>query len=103
MAHSLSLDSSPGMRTAFVILAVAVIALSAAAVLCYFVFRPTPGFSPPRIVSIEKGESMASIARRLSRAGVVGNSLIFIGYAELTGQARLVKPGDYAFKGREGV
>jgi UPF0755 protein len=60
-------------------------------------------FVPPRIVSIDKGESMTSAARRLSRSGVIGNPLAFVLYAELTGQARLLKPGDYAFRGGEGV
>jgi len=91
------------MRTASVTLVAAALAFSAAASLYYFIIQPTPLFVPPRIVSIDKGESMASAARRLSHAGVIRNSLAFILYAELTGQATRVKPGDYAFKGGEGV
>jgi UPF0755 protein len=46
---------------------------------------------------------VASAARQLSHAGVIANSVAFILYAELTGQARRVQPGDYAFKGGEGI
>ena len=91
------------MRTASVILVAAALGLSAAASLYYFLIWPTPVFVPSRIVSIDKGESMTSAARQLSRSGVITNSLAFILYAELTGQARRVKPGDYAFKGGEGI
>lgn len=91
------------MRTASVIFVAAALAFSTVAAFYYFVIRPTPVFVPPRIVSIEKGESVASAARRLRRSGVVVNSPAFILYAELTGQATRVKPGDYAFKGGEGI
>jgi UPF0755 protein len=91
------------MRTASVILVAAALAVSAAATCYYFIIRPTPKFAPPRIVSIVKGESVASAARRLSQSGVIRNSLAFILYAELTGQARRVKAGDYAFKGGESL
>jgi len=91
------------MRRASVILVAAALGLSAAASLFYFIIRPTPVFVPPRIVSIDKGESMTSAARRLSRSGVIANFLAFILYAELTGQVRHIKPGDYAFKGGEGI
>jgi UPF0755 protein len=62
-----------------------------------------PVFVRPRIVTIESGESMTSAARRLSRSGVISNSVAFILYAELTRQATRIKPGDYAFKGGETV
>jgi len=91
------------MRTASVIFVAAALAVSAAAIFYHIIVRPTPVFVPPRIVSIDKGESMATAARRLSHSGVIANSLAFILYAELTGQARRVKPGDYGFKGGEGI
>ncbi len=90
------------MRTVLVT-ATAVAFLAAGWSVYYFIFWPTPSSAPPRIVSINKGESMTSAARRLSRSGVVRNSVAFILYAELTGQATRLKPGDYAFKGGEGV
>jgi UPF0755 protein len=77
--------------------------LAAAWVVYYVVIRPTPPFVPPRIVSIEKGQSLSSAARRLADAGVIRNSAAFILYAELTGRATRLKPGDYAFNGGEGV
>jgi UPF0755 protein len=91
------------MRTAPVSLVIVAIALSAAASLYCFVIRPIPVFVSPRIVSIQEGETMASAARRLRYLGVIRNSLAFILYADLTGQASRVKPGDYAFKGGEGI
>src|SRR5690242_3572523 len=91
------------MRTAALILLCGVLSLSAAATVYYLIIRPTQVFSPPRIVSIKKGESVASAARRLSRSGVIANPLAFVLYAELMGQARRLKPGDYAFKGAEAV
>ena len=91
------------MRTASVTLVAAALTFAAAATAYYFIIQPTPAFFPPRIVSIEKGESLASAARGLSRSGIITNPLAFILYAELTGQARRIKPGDYAFKGGEGI
>jgi len=92
------------MRSALVSIAVATVALIAAGLsLCYFVLWPTLPFTPPRIVSIEKGQSVSAAARRLSRAGVIRSSVTFILFAEVTGWGRRIKPGDYAFGGGEGV
>ena len=91
------------MKTAALILLCGIVSVSAVATVYYLILQPTQLFSPPRIVSIEKGESVASAARRLSRSGVITNSLVFTLYAELTGQARHIKPGDYAFKGSETI
>jgi UPF0755 protein len=44
---------------------------------------------------------MAAAARELALAGVVRSQLAFVLYADLTGRARHLKPGDYAFKGGE--
>ena len=63
----------------------------------FLVFSPTEIFAPPRIVSIRKGDSMTTAARKLARAGVVRGQIAFIVYAKMTGQAKRVKPGDYAF------
>jgi UPF0755 protein len=69
----------------------------------FLVFSPTEIFAPPRIVSIRKGDSMTTAARKLARAGVVRGQIAFIVYAKMTGQAKRVKPGDYAFKGGEAM
>jgi UPF0755 protein len=90
------------MRTASVIFVAAALAISAAVTLD-LIIRPTPEFVPPRIVSIKRGESVALAARQLRHSGVIANSLAFVLYAELTGRARQLKPGDYAFRGREGI
>jgi UPF0755 protein len=91
------------MRTASIILVAAALGVLTAASFYYFIIRPAPVFVTPRIISIHKGESMTSAARRLSHSGVIANSLAFILYAEMTGQATRIKPGDYAFKGGEGI
>lgn len=91
------------MKTAAVILLCGFAIASAAATVYYSIVRPSQLFTPPRIISIKKGESVAAVARRLSRSGIIANSLAFVLYAEVTGQARRLKPGDYAFKGAEAV
>jgi len=67
------------------------------------VFSPTEIFQPPRIVSIHKGESMTVTARELAQAGIVRSQSAFVIYAEMTGRANRLKPGDYAFKGGEAM
>ncbi len=69
----------------------------------YLVFSPTGIFTPPRVVSIRKGASMTVAAGELARAGVVRSELAFVLYANLTGRAKRLKPGDYGFKGGEAM
>jgi UPF0755 protein len=78
-------------------------AVSAGLLVKYLVFTPTDVFDPPRIVSIHKGESMNTAARKLALAGVVRSQIAFVVYAKMTGGAKRVKPGDYAFKGSETI
>jgi len=82
-------------------LVAAALVFSAAATIYYLIIRPTTVFVPPRIVSIQQGESLALVARRLRRSGVIASAIAFTLYAELTGQAGHVKPGDYVFRGNE--
>src|SRR5437660_2416127 len=91
------------MKTASVMFAAAALVFSAAIAVYYLIIRPSPLFVSPRIVSIRKGESVASAARRLRHSGVIANAFAFVLYAELTGQAGRIKPGDYSFKGGEGA
>lgn len=72
-------------------------------VLYILVLKATARFQPPRIVSIRDGESLTSAARKLAQARVVRSVLAFALYAEMTGQASRLKPGDYAFKGGERI
>jgi UPF0755 protein len=69
----------------------------------YYVAAPTQRFNTPRIVTIQKGESMSAAARALARKGVVRSAALFAIYAEMAGQATLIKPGDYQFKGSENM
>ena len=78
-------------------------AVGAAALVTYLVFSPTENFAPPRMVSIRKGDSMTIAARKLAQAEVVRDRMVFAVYAKLTGGAKRVKPGDYAFKGGEAM
>jgi UPF0755 protein len=78
-----------------------VVAGAAAALVCTLIFAPTSRFEPPREVSIARGESLTAAARNLAQAGVIRSEIAFVAYAETTGLARRVKPGDYAFQGGE--
>jgi len=69
----------------------------------YLVFDPIETFAQPRMVSIRKGASMTAAARELAQAGIVRSQLAFVVYAGLTGRAKRLKPGDYAFKGGEAM
>lgn len=80
-----------------------VLAGAGAAAWRYYWLEPTAAFAPPRTVTIERGEPFRKVAHALARAGVVRSSLALMAYAELSGGARDVKPGDYAFKGAERI
>ena len=69
----------------------------------YLWMMPAPQLVPPKEISIEKGESVRSVARTLKNAGVIRSSTVFLIYAELSGKARRVQPGDYEFKGEERI
>ncbi len=90
-------------KSGYVATALLIGAVGAAALVTYLVFSPTEIFAPPRVVSIRKGDSMTIAARKLAQAGVVRDRVAFAVYAKLTGGAKRVKPGDYAFKGGEAM
>ncbi len=69
----------------------------------YLWISPAPRLAPTSQVSIEKGESFRSVARRLRQASVVRSSTALLIYGELTGEARRIQPGDYEFKGGERI
>ena len=69
----------------------------------YYFFAPTARFVPSRVVSIRKGESLTTVAHHLADAGVVHSATAFALYAEMSGKAGRLQPGDYAFAGRERV
>lgn len=76
---------------------------AAAAWIAYACFAPTSRFAKPRFVSVNRGDSFASVARRLEAAGVVRSARVAVLYAEVAGGGRNLKPGDYAFFGGEDV
>lgn len=70
----------------------------------YFLWLlPGPALTPRPTILIEKGDSFRSIASRLQQARVVRSSAVLLMYAELSGTARRIKPGEYQFKGGERV
>jgi UPF0755 protein len=85
------------------IVAAAIIAIAAGWATYHFVIQPAPSLVSPRLVPIKRGESLGSAARQLHRAGIIRNPFAFILYAEISGQATRLKPGDYAFVGGETV
>ncbi|HVB82608.1 MAG TPA: endolytic transglycosylase MltG [Candidatus Binataceae bacterium] len=83
---------------------VAVIGTVAAAVwIAYVCFVPVARFTEPKVVSVNPGDSLGVAARRLASAGVVRNARVMMLYAELAGEGRNLKPGDYAFSGGERI
>jgi UPF0755 protein len=88
-------------RVLYGLLGVLAVAVSAAALAYATIFVPTRRFEPPQEVSIGRGESLTTAARNLARAGVIRSEIAFIAYAEITGRARRLKPGDYSFAGAE--
>lgn len=69
----------------------------------YFWHSAPAAFAHPHEISIDRGESFRSVADRLYAAGVVRSSTVLLLYGELSGSARRVQPGDYAFKGGERI
>src|SRR5579884_1867978 len=91
------------MKRAVFALAFAAVVVSGAIAAWAFLFRPGPRFPSPRIVTIERGDSFRTAARKLARAGVVRSAIATIAWAEFSGEARSVKPGDYEFTGGESI
>jgi UPF0755 protein len=77
--------------------------VAAAAWIIYACFVPVAKFATPRVVSVNPGDSLGVVARRLASAGVVRSARAMMLYAELSGGGRNLKPGDYAFGGGERV
>lgn len=76
---------------------------AAAAWIAFACLAPVARFATPRVVSVNPGDSLSVVARRLASAGVVRSARAMMLYAELTGGGRNLKPGDYAFGGGERV
>jgi len=90
------------MRAAIAILLVILVILGATGgAVRYFWSTPPAPFAESRMVTVEKGESFQQVARALKAAGVIRSALLFHLYGSFTGDARTVKPGDYAFRGGE--
>ena len=87
-----------------IMVALIVLAMGAgAATFEYFWLEAAPTFAAPRDVTIEKGESFRSVARKLKASGVVRSATAMMLYGQFTGAARRIKPGDYEFKGGERI
>ncbi len=91
------------MKLAATVLVIAIVLGASYAALSYFWLSPTERFSPPRELTIEKGESFRQIARALADAGVVRSELALRLYGQMSQTAREIKPGDYAFHGGERI
>ncbi|MBM3512647.1 MAG: endolytic transglycosylase MltG [Alphaproteobacteria bacterium] len=83
------------------VLGVAALGL-AVAIATYFwamgvVNAPGPARQPTTLI-VAPGAGLSQIARQLLAAGVVGNATLFEAEARLSGQARVLKPGEYRFE-----
>ncbi len=91
------------MRVASTILVI-ILTLGASALVVYQYWNTPPApFAEPQMVTVEKGESFQQVARALRAAGVIRSSMLFHLYGSVTGDARKIKPGDYAFRGGERI
>ncbi len=93
----------PRFRKLLGLVIFAAIAGAGVIALRFYWLEPTASFAPPRMVTIEPGESFRAVARALSDAGVVRSATVTLLYGQMTGDARRVKPGDYAFHGGERI
>jgi UPF0755 protein len=85
----------------FAILALIISAISAFGYVAFLM--PTETFPTLKTVTVENGASFHQVARRLKAAGVIRSEYALILLAELSGQARKIKPGDYDFAGGESL
>lgn len=81
------------MRRALLTLVVLIVA--AAAIAGVLTAPPVP--PPGATLVVHEGDSLASVATRLARAGVIRNALLFRIAARLAGRDRSLQPGEYAF------
>jgi UPF0755 protein len=91
------------MKPAVIAIMLVILAGAGALGVWAYLFRPVPQFPAPAIVTINRGDSFRVVARKLEHAGVVRSSIALIVWADFSGQARSVKPGDYQFAGGEAI
>ena len=85
----------------FVVVALVFVAVALG---CYFAPGPgLPGKADQVTVILRKGAGVAEVAGDLQRAHVIANAPIFMALAEVTGAARRLKPGEYAFASHSSV
>jgi UPF0755 protein len=99
MASKPSVAVNRSIKAAAAVLALG--AIAAMAWIAYACLVPVAKFNAPRVVVVNPGDSLGTIARRLASEGVIRSARPMIVYAELSGGGRNLKPGDYAFSGGE--
>jgi UPF0755 protein len=76
------------------------IALSAGLFL-YYIFYAPPGEGPlPAEIRVEQGDSLATVARKLSDQKIVSNGFLFSLWARLSGAEKKIHPGLYRFEAK---
>lgn len=93
----------PALRKLLALIIFVAIVGAAAWTVWFYWLEPTQVFVPPRMVTIEPGQSFRAVARALADAGIVRSGAAMLLYGETTGNARRIKPGDYAFRGGERI
>src|SRR6187200_2119541 len=87
-------------RLIFVVLAVLVVIAAAAGVIYSRVDRPFKGYGgPEQFVEVPSGAGPAAIGRRLVEMGVVRDRLTWRIALFKSGEARVLKAGEYRFAG----
>ncbi|MEQ1848983.1 MAG: endolytic transglycosylase MltG [Candidatus Peribacteraceae bacterium] len=65
--------------------------------------RPVGEFDSPAAVSIESGDSFATVTEKLATQNILRSALIFQLYGRVVGATTSIKPGTYSFTGNESV
>lgn len=90
----------PAARIAFLILVGAALAAGGVFYWGYRSFTFPGALAERKVLVIPKGAGLKRIAALLGGAGVIGRPMVFVVGAHLTGGARRIQAGEYAFDGR---
>lgn len=85
-----------------VVLAMCVFLAAAAAGAGYvfnYLSSPLAGLSQPVTVTVQEGDSVLTVARRLYRAGVLPQPWLFAQWARIDGKAERIQTGEYELQG----
>lgn len=92
-----------GLSAALITLAVVAVAVLGTGLLAYTLPGPAARQGKETAVVLRKGGGVSEIAGALRRAGVIRSDMMFVAAAQLTGGARRLRAGEYAFASRSSL